>query len=172
MLANVALPSFLPHSFATLIGIFAIAAIEGWFVMRILHLGYAESYRHALNANWKSTIAGIPFAWLFWIAGLIPISLGLSAIGLHAHPVVVSTAMQTAVFGGMMPTEWMNVGSAAAWIVMLVPFWMGSVWIERRTLAKRLPACDPSQISKAVVQGNLASYSLFLICIYSVVFTL
>ena len=71
--------------------------------------------------------------------------------------------MQTAVFGGMMPTEWMNVGSAAAWIVMLVPFWMGSVWIERRTLAKRLPACDPSQISKAVVQGNLASYSLFLI---------
>lgn len=58
MLANVALPSFLPHSFATLIGIFAIAAIEGWFVMRILRLGYAESYRHALNANWKSTIAG------------------------------------------------------------------------------------------------------------------
>jgi hypothetical protein len=163
MLANVALPSFLPHSFATLIGIFVIAAIEGWFVMRLLRLGYAEAYRHALNANWKSTIAGIPFAWLFWIAGLIPISLGMSAIGLDAHPAVVSTAIQTAFFGGMMPTEWMNVGSAAAWIVMLVPFWMGSVWIERRTLAKRLPACDPSQISKAVVQGNLASYSLFLI---------
>jgi len=118
MLANIALPSFLPHSFATLIGI---------------------------------------------LAGLIPISMGLSAIGLEAHPVVTSTAMQTAFFGGMMPTEWMNVGSAAAWIVMLIPFWLGSVWIERRTLTKRLPDCEPSRISSAVVRGNLTSYSLFLI---------
>jgi len=126
MLANVAIPSFLPHSLATLIGIFVIAGIEGWFVMRVLRLGYAESYMHALNANWKSTIAGIPFAWLLWIAGLIPISMGLSAVGIKSHPAVISTVMQTAIFGGMMPTEWMNVGSAAAWIIMLVPFWMGN----------------------------------------------
>ena len=162
MLANVALPSFLPHSFATLIGILLIAAIEGLFVMRALSLSYAESYRHALNANWKSTIAGIPLAWFLWIAGLIPISMGLSAVGLEAHPVVTSTAMQTAFFGGITPTEWMNVGSAVAWIVMLIPFWLGSVWIERRTLAKRLPDCEPSRISSAVVRGNLASYCIFL----------
>lgn len=163
MLANVALPSFLPHSLATLIGIFVIAGIEGWFVMRVLRLRYAESYKHALNANWKSTIVGIPFAWLFWIAGLIPVSMGLTAVGLKSHPAVISTVMQTAIFGGMMPTEWMNVGSAAAWIVMLLPFWMGSVWIERRTLIKRLPQCEQTQITKAVVRGNLASYSVFLI---------
>ncbi len=163
MLANVALPSFLPHSFATLLGILVIAGIEGLFVMKVLRLSYAQSYRHALNANWKSTIAGIPLAWLLWIAGLIPVSMGLSAAGLEAHPAVTSTAMQTAFFGGMMPTEWMNVGSAAAWIVMLIPFWMGSVWIERRTLAKRLPDREPSQISTAVVRGNLASYSIFLV---------
>lgn len=163
MLANVALPSFLPHSFATLIGILVITAIEGWFVMKILRLSYSESYRHALIANWKSTIVGIPFAWLLWIAGLIPISMGFSAVGLEAHPAVASTAMQTAFFGGMMPTEWMNVGSAAAWIVMLIPFWMGSVWIERRTLTKRLPDCARSQISTAVVRGNLASYSIFFV---------
>ena len=163
MLANVALPSFLPHSFATLVGILVIAGIEGWFVMKVLRLSYAESYRHALYANWKSTIAGIPFAWLLWVAGLIPISMGLSAVGLEAHPAVTSTAMQTAFFGGMMPTQWMNVGSAAAWIVMLIPFWMGSVWIERRTLAKRLPDCEPSQISIAVVRGNLATYFIFLV---------
>ena len=89
--------------------------------------------------------------------------MGLSAIGLEAHPVVTFTAMQTAFFGGMMPTEWMNVGSAAAWIVMLIPFWLGSVWIERRTLTKRLPDCELSRISSAVVRGNLTSYSLFLV---------
>lgn len=163
MLANVALPSFLPHSFATLIGIFVIAAIEGWFVMRVLRLSYAESYRHALKANWMSTIAGIPFAWLLWIAGLIPISLALSAIGVTSHPVVDSTMMHTAFSIGMIPTKWVNVGRAAAMVVMLIPFWMGSVWIERRTLMKRLPGYDRSRISKAVVCANLASYSIFLI---------
>lgn len=163
MLANVALPSFVPHSFSTLIGIFVIAGIEGWFVMRNLRLRYAESYRHALIANWKSTIAGVPFAWILWMAGFIPISMGVSAIGLEPHPAVLSTAMQTVSFGGIMPTEWTNVGAAAAWIVMLIPFWMGSIWIERRTLVKRLPNCDPAQISMAVVRGNLASYSIFLI---------
>lgn len=163
MLANIAIPSFLLHSFATLMGIFVIAGIEGGFVMKGLRLRYSESYRHVLNANWKSTIVGIPFAWLFWIAGLLPVSLGLSAIGLEVHPAVASTAMQTAIFGGMMPTEWMNVGSAVAWMVMLIPFWMGSVWIERWTLAKRLPGHDPSPISTAVVRGNLASYNIFLI---------
>ena len=56
----------------------------------------------------------------------------------------------------------MNVGSAVAWIVMLIPFWLGSVWIERCTLAKRLPDCEPSRISSAVVRGNLASYCIFL----------
>jgi len=63
MLANVALPSFLPHSFATLFGIFLIAAIEGWFIMKVLRLKYGRSYKYALIANLKSTIAGIPFAW-------------------------------------------------------------------------------------------------------------
>ena len=163
MLANVVLPSFLPHSFATLIGIFVIAAIEGWFVMRTLRLTYEESYRHALHANWKSTVVGIPVAWLLWIAGLIPVSMGLDALGFEAHPAVTATALRTAISAAMIRTEWMNVGSAAAWMVMLVPFWMGSVWIERRALVKRLPTCDPSQISKAVVRGNLASYSVFLI---------
>jgi hypothetical protein len=163
MIANVALPSFLPHSFATLMGIFVIAGIEGWFVMRVLRLSYADSYRHALNANWKSTIAGIPFAWLLWTIGTIPISMGLSAIGLKAHPFVSTGAIQTVFFGGLMPTETFYISNAAASIVMLIPFWMGSVWIERRTLAKRLPDYDFKQISKAVVRGNFASYSIFLI---------
>ena len=163
MLANVALPSFLPHSFLTLIGIFVIAALEGWFVMRALNLSYSDSYRLSLWANLRSTVAGIPLAWLLWLAGLIPVSMGLSALGVDSHPAVQSTLMQSVLFGGMMPTEWTNVASAAAWLLMLVPFWFGSVWIERRTILKRLPDRDPSRVSSAVIRGNLASYTMFLI---------
>ena len=163
MFANVALPAFLPHSFATLIGIFLIAAIEGWFVMRVLKVSYAASYRHSLAANWRSTVAGIPLAWLLWVFGMIPVSMGLSAFGIDSHPALQSTVTQSVMFGGLMPNEWTNVGRAGAWLLMLVPFWLGSVWIERRTIRKRLPDCDASRVSTAVIRGNLASYSLFLI---------
>ena len=162
MLANVALPSFLPHSLATLIGIFVIAAIEGWFVMRILKRSYAESYRHSLWANWMSTVVGIPVAWLLWIGGLIPVSMGLSLLGLKPPAAVSFTFMHTIASGGIIPSEWTGVASAVAWIVMLVPFWLGSVWIETRAIWKRLPACEPAQVKKAVVRGNLASYGIFL----------
>ena len=55
MLANVALPAFMPHSLATLAGIFVIAAIEGWFLMRVLKLNYADSYRHSLDKAWRNS---------------------------------------------------------------------------------------------------------------------
>jgi hypothetical protein len=58
--------------------------------MRGIKLRYGESYRHSLAANWMSTIAGIPLAWLLWIAGLIPVTIGLSAIGIDPHPAVTA----------------------------------------------------------------------------------
>ncbi len=163
MIANIALPAFFPHSLATFLGIFVIAAIEGWFLMRGLKLPYAVSYRHALAANWRSTVAGIPLAWVLWMVGLVPVAYGGAALGIQPHPAVVSTLFQTALSGGAIPTEWTLVGSAGARLVLLVPFCMGSVWIERRTLKRRLPDGDVALLSKAVIRGNLASYSLFLI---------
>lgn len=163
MLANVALPAFLPHSFATLIGILVIAAIEGWFVMRALDLPFAKSYRLSIFANWMSTIAGIPLAWLLWMLGLVPVSMGVSALGLQSHPLVATSFLQTAHSGGFIPNEWSQVGSAVAWLILLVPFLFGSIWIERRTIAKRLPDCDRSKISKAVIRGNLVTYGGFLL---------
>ena len=162
-LANVALPSFLPHSIMTLVGLLLIAAIEALILQRFLPLKFTQCYPHTLTANWKSTVIGIPIAWCVWVAGLVPISMGVSALGLEPHPAVASTAIHTAFFGGVMPSGWTRVGSAAGWLVLLVPFWFGSVWIERKTLFKRLPESDRNAISKAVVWGNLASYLLFLI---------
>jgi hypothetical protein len=97
------------------------------------------------------------------LGGLIPVSMGLAVLGVKTPPGVSYTLMHTVVVGGILPSEWTDVGSAAAWIVMLVPFWMGSVWIEARTIQRRLLECDSTQIRKAVVRGNLASYGIFLI---------
>lgn len=161
--ANVALPSFFPHSFATLFGILIIACIEAWFLFRRLEIKPGKSYSLALEANWKSTIAGIPLAWLLWSIGLLPISMGASAAGMASHPAVQSTMLRTVWFGGFTPNEWSQIGQAAATLIMLIPFWLGSVWIEKRSIKTSLPDHDAAEISKAVIRGNLASYSLFLL---------
>jgi len=165
MLANGVIPAFFPHSLATLLCLVAIAAIEGWFVRRHLHLSFATSYRHSFWANFMSTIAGIPIAWLLWVIGLIPVMAGTSLIGIDLHPGVEYTLLGTVWFGGgfSITSEWGHVGASAGWILMLVPYWLGSVWIERRTLTKLLPGCNLSELSKAVIRGNLATYGIFLV---------
>lgn len=163
VIANVALPAFLPHSVATLLGLLVIAAIEGWFLMRATALRYSKSCWHAAHANWKSTVVGIPFAWLLWMVGMIPLNGVITVFGIPTHPAADAMLMQTVLIGGSRPSEWLDVGSAAAWIVLLVPFYFGSVWIEKRTLVKRLPRSDPAAIAGAVVRGNLATYAIFLI---------
>lgn len=163
VIANVALPAFLPHSLATLLGLLVIAAIEGWFLMRATAMRYSESCWHAAHANWKSTVVGIPFAWLLWMVGMIPLNGIVTAFGLPTHPAADAMLMQTVLIGGSTPSEWLDVGSAAAWIVLLVPFYFGSVWIEKRTLVRRLPRSDPAAIAGAVVRGNLATYAIFLL---------
>ena len=162
MVANVAIPSFFPHSFATLGAILGIALIEGWFLKRSAGLEFADGYIHSLAANISSTVAGIPAAWLMWMLGMIPFGMGLSVLGIEAHPLVNSILFQSTFMGGFVPNEWSEVGAASGWMVSLVPFWIGSVWIERRALRKRLPDLDPALISRAVVRGNLASYGVFL----------
>ena len=161
--ANVALPSFVPHSVATLVGILVIAGIEGWFISRFLRMHYCESFKKSVSANFMSTVAGVPMAWLLWMIGVLPVTIGIAALGIEIHPVILSTVTQSAFVGGFIPDEWTNVGSAGAWILALVPFWFGSIWIERRTLQKLLPDCDRALLRKAVVRGNLATYSVFLI---------
>ncbi|WP_193211893.1 hypothetical protein [Luteolibacter marinus] len=163
MLANVALPSFLPHSAATAIGLLVIGLIEGFFLTRALKQPFADSYLLALRANWNSTIIGIPVAWVLWIGGLIPVSWLAARAGIEVHPLVTSSTIQSAMWGGLIPTEWTGVGHAIGSLVLLVPFCLGSIWIERRTLCRHLPEADRSAIRRAVIQGNLASYAIFLV---------
>jgi hypothetical protein len=163
MLANVALPAFFPHSIATLVGIFILAAIEGWFLKRRLKLDYRSAFWESAAANWKSTLVGIPFAWLLFLIGGIPLSMGISALPGETHPLTSATLAHTMLYGGMIPTVWSPLGQALASLIMLIPYYFGSVWIECRTLRKRLPDHDPNEISKAVIRGNLTTYAIFLV---------
>ena len=114
----------------------AIASIEAWFLFRRLEIKPGKSYSLALEANWKSTIAGNPPALLLWSIKLLPISMGAFAVGMGSHPATQSTMLRTICFEGFTPNEWSQIGQAAAPLIMLIPFWLGSVWIEKREVPK------------------------------------
>lgn len=163
MLANIALPGFFPHSLLTLVGLLVIAAIEGWFLRRAIPISYRAAYWHAIVANLKSTLVGIPVAWFFWLVGLLPLWWIASVVGFKPHPLIGQTLGQTGMSGGFVPTEWSNLAAALAWIVLLVPFWLGSMWIECKVLRERLPNADAKALISAVRKGNLTTYFLFLV---------
>ena len=163
MLANVAIPSFLPHSIATLIGLVIIAGIECLFLMRMAKLSFGSSYRLSLRANFNSTIIGIPVAWGLWMIGLIPISFLAAKLEVDLHPLVGEASRQSVLWGGIMPSQWNSLGMAVGSLVVLIPFFVGSIWIERRTLIRELPELEKAKVSRGVLYGNLASYAIFVI---------
>ena len=122
MLANVALPAFIPHFIWCLLGIFFIAALEAVFLKRGLKLPYPESYWLTLSANFRSTLVGIPVAWIFWLAGAIPVTFVSGLLPFEIHPAVSTSYLHSIIVGGMMPSEWSYVGWAAGYLISLVPF--------------------------------------------------
>jgi hypothetical protein len=165
MLANVAIPTFLPFTFASVIGLVFIAAVEAFFLMRLLRETYWACYRASLVANLKSTLVGVPVAWVLWVLGMIPIAWGMSALGMKPQSLASVTLGTTICFGGRIPNQWEAIGGALAGIILLIPFFFASVWIERRVVSKRFASHSKAQVSKAVVLGNVVSYLFFLLLV-------
>ena len=120
MLANVALPSFFPHSILTMLGVLVIAAIEGFLLSRWIRYSFVASYKLSMKANLWSTFLGIPIAWGLWLAGMLPISFLVSHFDMEIHPVVAESVRQSVLFGGIMPSEWNAIGAAAGSLVILI----------------------------------------------------
>lgn len=163
ILANVAIPTFFSHSALSLVGLVVIAAVEAVFLFRIGVGLYRDCYRAALEANVWSTFLGIPLAWLLWTVGLIPVMWGADILGMESHPLIARIAIGTFIQGGMIPSEWTHIGREVGMMLMLVPFFFGSVWMERKIYLRRFPGIDRVEITRAVRKGNLTSYLFFLL---------
>jgi len=164
ILANIAIPSFFPYSVGSLVGLFAIAALEAIVLSRVIGLGYRKSYETALYANLLTTFVGIPLAWILWLLGLLPTAWGLSLLGFDLHPMVGAVAAKTVFVAGTVPvSEWDEVAGALALILLLIPFFIGSVWVELRVISKRWPDQNRQKLRRAVLGANACSYAILLI---------
>lgn len=135
-----------------------VAAVEGAVVARTLGRGLRAALKDVFLANLWTTLVGVPVAWAFMLAlGLV--ATGGEAWGMEtpAHRLAAVT-LQAA---WLVPYEehlaWMV---PAAAVVLLVPCFALSVFVEDWYLGRRWPDLAPEALSAAVLRANAWSYVL------------
>jgi hypothetical protein len=137
-----------------------IVAIEAWIARKIVGLTVKRSILAATVANAVSTLVGIPLVWGALAAAEIVFSNGGRALGIDSFlRRVYAVTVQAA---WLIPYEselhWM-VPLAA--IVLLVPFFFASVFLER-TVFRRFCSSSPELARRWSWVANGATYGLTL----------
>jgi hypothetical protein len=142
-----------------------VASIEAVVLARLLQIQPFESFVTSAKANWRSTIAGLPAGWCMALAGLIPAGV----LAYFLPPPYRDPAFQiiafTAVTGGIIPTRFSMIAMAAASLILLVPYYVATVRVERKAVEARHPEIDPKQVAVAVRWANRLSYSVLALLV-------
>lgn len=160
LLANIALPSFIGHWIVFIILLPLVAAIEAVVLARMLGIKPVESFVTSAKANWRSTIVGLPAGWCMALMGLIP--AGILAYLLpdpYRDPAFQIIAF-TALTGGIIPTRFSMIAVATACLILLLPYYVATVRVERKVVEACHPEIDPKRVAVAVHWANRLSYSL------------
>jgi hypothetical protein len=141
-----------------------VVLIEALVARRILELGWGRSLRVALVANLASTGLGIPVTWL----GLVLVEMLGAAVGMAGASLGVALEpgrwLEIAFFPLMAAwlsdsAPWMVVAAA---IVLCVPFYFVSVWLEFFVARRFLPEFDRVQVKRWSRIANAVSYGLIV----------
>ena len=140
-----------------LIALFPIAWVESLVYRTSLNLSSKEAFWGSCSANFWSTIVGIPIVWLPLVIGQI--ALG----GDHAWGMETSRQRLEAVTlqaPWLIPyqdhLEWM-IPSAS--LVLLLPFYLGSVFVEYWILTRRWQSVGEKPTFAIVMVANAVSYT-------------
>lgn len=145
---------------ASWIAFIPVVIIEAWIARRIIGLTWKPAVIRSSIANATSTLIGIPLTWGALLVVELVLSGGGRAFGIDTIPQKLFAAIVQAPW--LIPYEedlnWL-VPTAA--IVLLVPFFFASVFIERWAFDRK------KQLEKSLVQlwswkANLATYGIIL----------
>ena len=144
-----------PLAIAVLVPVIAVETVIAWAVLRQPLVAVA---RRVGIANAASTMIGIPLAWLFMV--IVELLSGGGSFSGFATP---WAAFQSIVLSA----PWLPPHEApilrwlipAATIVLLVPYFLVSLAIEKRMMLRRWPSLPPSRVVAAAWLGNLATYA-------------
>lgn len=156
--ANAGLPMIILVMPALTLSIIPIIIIEATYISRQLALRNAKATIVVTMSNLASTVVGVPLTWLI----LVVIQVGTgggSAYGLDsALGVVLAVTWQAPWLIPYGPDlDWMI---PVAGLVLLIPFFFVSWWLEYYVTAKMLTDIEKSVINHAVRNANLITYGL------------
>jgi hypothetical protein len=140
-----------------------IVVIESFVLARALSTTYRGVVWQVVKANFLSTLVGVPVAW----AAMLLLEFAVGAGAMAALPEHVSNlpAVQVALFPFM--AAWVGGSSPwevyAAFVVLTVPFFATSVYVERHILQSQFPAEQRPQLFEGVRLGNVITYALLVL---------
>jgi len=165
LLANLALPSFIGHWVLFVILLPLVATSEAIVLARVLKTEPMDSFATSVCANWRSTIVGLPLGWLMALAGLIPAGILASLLPAPYRDPSFQVIAFTAFTGGMIPTRFSMIAMAAGNLLILFPYYLATVRVERRVVESRHPDVDRKLIAFAIRWANRITYSVLALLV-------
>ena len=162
ILANIAIPTVVPHMLAAAILLPAVALIEAVIIRRSLLPAYWPSFRTALGANWRSTLVGLPLGYLFASIGAIPAGMFTGMIPTDSQELFMTTLFQTLFVGGIIPNPSIPLAMAIGLVVVLIPYYFASVIVEQRYMIRHLPELEPILIKRVAWKMNILTYTCLM----------
>lgn len=156
ILANIGIPVVCIAVPTMLIALLPIAGIETVCYRFGLQRAWSDAFRGAFLVNILSTLVGVPLIWLVMLIGQIAIG-GDKAWGMETPQQQWNAVTLQAAWlipysdhiGWMIP---------AASIVLLFPFYLGSILLEGFLLTRRWPFEAPKRLFTVVTLANTLSY--------------
>lgn len=163
LLANIALPSFMGHWVVFIVLLPLVAAIEAVVLTRLLGIKPIKSFVTSAKANWRSTIVGLPAGWCMALWGVVPAGILTYFLPAPYRDPAFQVVAFTAFTGGIIPTRFSMIAMATACLVLLVPYYIATVRVERKVVESRHPEIPPERVAAAVRWANRLSYSVLVL---------
>jgi hypothetical protein len=148
-----------PMGFLMIVALLPIIGVEAWVLAARLGIGIGPALAVSGAANALSTIIGLPANWL--VGGIVGITAKPSLWRLGGAGKKLFGYILGNVFwllsGKDRNIRWIM---PSAQLLLLIPFFFLSWWIEFLVVSKTLDVAYADRISQAVFFANLASYGL------------
>jgi hypothetical protein len=146
---------------AMVVALIPIIVLETYVVGRMLKLRAFPAAKPVAVANLVSTFVGIPMTWVLLVVFEF-VTSGGDAYGLQTFTQKFLAVTWQAPW--LIPYEpdlsWMI---PTASLVLLVPFFFTSYWVEAKVVAAMTRTCPRNEVKSAVFKANVASYALLAV---------
>jgi hypothetical protein len=156
LLANAGVPMIFWQMPVAAVALLPIALVESLVTLPIVKQRFGPTAVRVLAANALSTFVGIPIAWI----GMLIVNFattGTRAYGFdtpwNAFQSVVLQASWLVPYENQLP--WLI---PAATLILLVPYFLVSVFVERWLLRRQFRDVEPRRVSRAAWLANAVSY--------------